>query len=93
MIKVKVEVFANLREILKRDKIELGVEDYSSMWNLLAQLCDACPRLRSEIFEGDELSDHVIVLKNGRNIRWLNGLRTKLEEGDKIAIFPPVGGG
>ena len=93
MIKVRVETFANIREILKKKEVELMMGDYSSVWNLLTQLCDSYPRLRRVIFEDDKLSDHVIILKNGRNIRWLDGLRTKLGDGDEIAMFPPVGGG
>jgi molybdopterin synthase sulfur carrier subunit len=93
LIKVRVETFANIREILKKKEVELMIGDYSSVWNLLTQLCDSYPRLRRVIFEDDKLSDHVIILKNGRNIRWLDGLRTKLGDEDEIAMFPPVGGG
>jgi len=35
----------------------------------------------------------VNVLKNGRNIHFLNGLETPLSEGDVIALFPPAAGG
>ena len=30
---------------------------------------------------------------NGKRIELLNGYDTQLEEGDAVAIFPPVGGG
>ncbi len=32
-------------------------------------------------------------LINGKNISYLDGLLTKLEEGNEFAIVPPVGGG
>jgi molybdopterin converting factor small subunit len=35
----------------------------------------------------------IAVLVNGRNIRFLDRLETKLCEGDEVAIFPPVYGG
>ena len=50
--------------------------------------------------QGDRLFDQagallpaVNILKNGRNILFQDGLSTRLEEGDLIAVFPPVAGG
>ncbi|MHA1264429.1 MAG: MoaD family protein [Candidatus Helarchaeota archaeon] len=39
------------------------------------------------------LRDYILVLLNGRNINFLNGLETKLSDGDVIAISPPLAGG
>ena len=41
----------------------------------------------------DILRDFVNILKNGRNIHFLAGLDTPLEDGDTIALFPPAAGG
>jgi molybdopterin converting factor small subunit len=41
----------------------------------------------------DSLRDLVNILKNGRNIQFLSGLDTPLDDGDTIALFPPVAGG
>ncbi len=35
----------------------------------------------------------ILILKNVRNIRFLRGLLTKLEDGDEVNIFPPLLGG
>ena len=35
----------------------------------------------------------LLIMVNGRNISFLNGLETKIKENDKIAIFPPGAGG
>jgi molybdopterin converting factor small subunit len=40
-----------------------------------------------------EIKPTILVLKNGRNIRFLGGFLTKLEDGDEVSIFPPIGGG
>ncbi len=34
-----------------------------------------------------------IILVNGHNILHLDGLETKLSDGDQVALFPPGGGG
>jgi len=42
---------------------------------------------------GSKLHPSIIVLLNGRNIRFLKGENTKVREGDLIMILPPTGGG
>ncbi len=39
------------------------------------------------------LREFILILLNGRNIIFLDGLKTKLKEGDVIAISPPIAGG
>jgi len=50
------------------------------------------PRLRPRIFV-DESRLIVGILVNGRDMRHLDGLATRLTEGDEIALLPPVIGG
>ncbi|OFW59247.1 MAG: hypothetical protein A2V52_02970 [Actinobacteria bacterium RBG_19FT_COMBO_54_7] len=33
------------------------------------------------------------ILVNGRNIGYLKGKRTRLNDGDEVSIFPPLAGG
>ncbi|HID27596.1 MAG TPA: molybdopterin synthase sulfur carrier subunit, partial [Methanosarcinales archaeon] len=39
------------------------------------------------------LRDYVKIMVNGRSIAFLNGINTLLQDGDVVAIFPPVAGG
>jgi molybdopterin synthase sulfur carrier subunit len=41
----------------------------------------------------DEVKDFLQFLINGKSAATLNGLQTELEDGDVLAIHPPVGGG
>lgn len=41
----------------------------------------------------EEVKGFLQFLVNGRSISSFNGLDTKLEDGDMLAIIPPVGGG
>jgi molybdopterin synthase sulfur carrier subunit len=51
-------------------------------------------KFRQMLLEEDgALKRHFHVLVNGRHIRLLDGVHTLLENGDVIAIFPPLGGG
>jgi len=69
---------ATLRESLNLLALEEGDAFVSQIYN---------PKTRS-------LYQHVALLVNGRSLKQLpDGLDTCLEEGDDIAIFPPIAGG
>jgi molybdopterin synthase sulfur carrier subunit len=92
-MKVTVKFFATFREIFGGDAREFDLDEGTEVQNLLDLLSDSSQR-REELFEtADTLKPYVKVLKNGRNIHFLDGLKTKLEAGDVLSIFPPVGGG
>ena len=62
--------------------------------SLLAELTGRYGGLDELLFIAPEtLRDFVNILKNGRNIHFLAGLDTPLEDGDIIALFPPAAGG
>jgi len=52
-------------------------------------------KFRGEFFspDGAELGERTIVLVNGRNVRFLQGLDTPLKDSDTVQIFPVVAGG
>ena len=61
---------------------------------MLEKLCVAHPGLRGHLFDAaGQIKPHIIVLKNGRSVTSLQQLDTVIDDGDVIAVFPPVGGG
>jgi molybdopterin synthase sulfur carrier subunit len=42
---------------------------------------------------GKEFSNLIYVLVNGRNIKTLEGMGTKVKDGDKISVLPVTAGG
>ncbi len=91
-LKVTVKFFAYFRELFKGREEQIELQSGSCAGDLLNLLCNS-PGRREQIFDGGMLKPHILVFKNGRDIRHLSGLETKLDEGDAIVIFPPVGGG
>lgn len=92
-MKVTIKVFATLRQFMEKES-QITIEPTTTAGNLLEILVAAHPGLNNELFdETGELQKYVNILKNGRNIHFLDGLETVLEEDDLIAIFPPSGGG
>ncbi|MFX0047976.1 MAG: MoaD family protein [Candidatus Hermodarchaeota archaeon] len=48
---------------------------------------------KSFVNPSGNLESHVVILVNGRNYLFLDGLKTKLKDGDQIVISPPLMGG
>ncbi len=92
-MKVKVMFFAPFRELFGANEREIELEGASDVQELLNILCDSDERREKVFDQFGELRPYVMILKNGRPIQTLDGIRTELEEGDEIAIFPPVSGG
>ncbi len=91
-MKIKVRFFANFREVFQTKEMNIQIKGETNVRDLLNLLCDTPERIE-EIFANESLKPFIIILKNGRHIQHLNGLETDLEEGDYIAIFPPIAGG
>lgn len=90
---VNVKLFANFREIASEREISIPEDTVDE---ILESLIEEHNGLKKEIFtdyQSRELKDNVNILVNGREIRFLNRLKTELGNGDTVAIFPPVAGG
>lgn len=91
---VKVKLFANFREEAGEASVEI---DAGTAGELLVKLAERYETLGKSILDSKEpeviTKDGVTVMLNGRNIRFLDGMSTELEEEDTLAIFPPIGGG
>lgn len=89
---VKVKFFAYFRALFGGRERDAVLGDGSTVGDVLALLCDTAER-RGEIFAGDELKPHLVVMVNGVHVQSLQGLATPLSSGDNLAVFPIMGGG
>ncbi len=93
MIAVHIRAFASFRDILGKD-LNVNLEEGSTVKDLLDYLIVSRQQLKSAIFdESGNVREYVILMKNRRNIESLSGLDTQLNDGDELAILPPVAGG
>jgi molybdopterin converting factor small subunit len=51
------------------------------------------PELQDKLFDGDSLRGFINVYVEDEDIRYLDGLNTKVEPSDEISIMPAVAGG
>jgi len=91
-MKIKVKVFATLRDMVGWKEKEYDVEA-KDIKDFLKDVVKG--KLYDIIMDKDkgQLLPQYKILLNGRDIDFLGGLKTKLKDQDFIAIFPPVGGG
>ncbi len=88
---VEVKFFANFREMAGEKEVCIKA---SNVRELLEKITKNNKNLRDELFsESGSLVHFVNILVDGRRVETLDGLDTELNEGDEVAIFPPVSGG
>ena len=90
---VETRLFANFREITKKERISV---EAGSVNELIEKLCQEYGELEDEFFangDGKKLKNNINITVNGSSIKGLDGIETDLEEGDIVSIFPPVSGG
>ena len=83
-----------------KQEIEVSLDSGATISDLLSTLRGKyglpdeipLPRGSLKLFEGKEVKG-MIVFKNGRNFKLLEGQETKLENGAVVALFPPLIGG
>jgi len=97
-LRVSVRFFASLRELVgkKMEQIEFPDSEKVTVGKVLKRLSELYGRDFVEyVFhrETGEMESYLLLLVNGRSITRLEGLKTRLLDGDVLAMLPPVGGG
>ncbi len=60
---------------------------------LFADLDTRYAGIRERVVDGEELRRFVNVYLNDEDVRFLEGIQTKLSDGDNVTILPAVAGG
>jgi molybdopterin synthase sulfur carrier subunit len=95
MVEVKICFFSILIDITKDDELIFPLETGSNIRNLLEELTlKFGEKFEEQIFKNSaDLSKYVLITINGKDIRTLDGLNTKLEQDDEIFFVPAIAGG
>lgn len=87
-----VKFYAIFRDIVGQREIQRGFD--GTVCDLLDRLCkEYGEEFKNAIFDESKLRNYIKILVNGRDIEFLDGIKTKLSDEDVVVIFPPVGGG
>lgn len=92
MAKVRILPLAKIRAIVGTKELTAEGETVEDILNFLIQKYGK--ELANEILDKNgKIKDYYRIVVNGRNIKLLNDLKTKLKDNDLIAIMPPIAGG
>ncbi len=67
--------------------------DGDTVGEVFRELTDAHPGLEESLFDGDRIRGFINVYVEDEDVRYLDGLDSKVEPGTEIAIMPAVAGG
>ncbi|MEW5722748.1 MAG: ubiquitin-like small modifier protein 1 [Thermodesulfobacteriota bacterium] len=92
-VSVQVDFYGAVQQVFGDKSTRVSVGPAPTVRAVLERLCTTAER-RGKIFDpSGGLRPEVTVMKNGRNVLFLNGLETEVSEGDVVALFPPTFGG
>jgi len=92
---LNIKFIGALRHISCKTQLAVNFQENTSLKELLSNLSQKFPSLE-KTFIDQQLNDsrsNSLILVNGREISVLNGLETKLNDGDEIVFVPVVHGG
>jgi molybdopterin synthase sulfur carrier subunit len=75
------------------DRAEVSVKA-ADLSSLLERLFEECPGLRGQLLGEDrKLRSFVNIYVNDEDVRFLDGLKTAVKDGDSVDIVPAIAGG
>ncbi len=92
--RIKIEFFATLRLVLEVAGLEIEADGPVTVRQLISIASEKLGTdISAKLMDGDKIKRGTMILVNGKNIHHLNGLDTLVKPGDRVAVFPPAGGG
>jgi len=97
-LRISVRFFTNLREITgkKEEILKFSDSETVTVAKVLKKLAKRYGRsFVNYVYDSEtgEVRNFLQFLINGRSASTFKGLETELQDGDVLAIIPPIGGG
>ncbi len=93
-MQIEHRFFATFRQAVGSKTVEHEYDDGTSVGEILAALETDYEGLAGNLLDGDgEIRPQLSVFKNGREVLHMEGIETRMEDGDTLSVFPPVAGG
>jgi molybdopterin converting factor small subunit len=91
MVRVEVKLFANLREDVGKESIFLDFINPPTVLDVIKELIEREPRLQRRLICNEGFNEHYKILI-GTDLVFPENF-SKILQGNKVAILPPVSGG
>nr|MDO8079623.1 MoaD/ThiS family protein [Candidatus Freyarchaeota archaeon] len=93
-MKIMVRAMSSLKYTAKKSKMSLNIEEGATVRSLLNSIRKVDEKLFNAILDHEgELNSGIIILVNKKDIDVLQGLDTKLQDGDAVFLLSAVHGG
>jgi molybdopterin synthase sulfur carrier subunit len=92
-LKVRVKTFARFRELVGTD-LDVELSEGATVLDGVTRLVSANSAAKEALLDDNGfIRSHVIVMVNRRRLANRDREQELLQDGDELAIFPPVAGG
>lgn len=91
--RVEVKFHGGLQRVFQEKEKQVDLSKTPDIRSLLEILCSSQERRRELFDDHGGIRSDLTILRNGRNIVFLSGLDTELNDGDAVAILHPLCGG
>ena len=95
-MKVEVRYLGYIKNLLKRDKDSFELREGASISDLMSLLAEKYGEpFKKEVYETgmEDLKTGFVLTVNGTLMGQLNGIKTKLREGDEVSLMSLATGG
>jgi molybdopterin synthase sulfur carrier subunit len=90
---VQVDFYALVKSAFGTSSMRIDFSPPATVIQILEGICQTAQHRESIMESPGRLRKDLTVLKNGRNIQFLRGPETEIQNGDTIAVFSRVAGG
>jgi molybdopterin synthase sulfur carrier subunit len=94
-VPITVRFIGSLRASTGRSRFTLELKKTISLREVITKIVDEQPKLKRALIdpELDDPRTNALILVNGKEISVLQGLNTKIKDGDELVLIPVVHGG
>lgn len=92
---IKIRMLGVLKKVSGRDEVSLNLDGELKIKEIIKRILEEINTL-GDVLLDPELKDprpNTIILVNGKDINLIDGLETRIKDGDEIVLIPVVHGG
>ena len=90
---ITIKAFARFREILGSETIE-EVPEGTTLAALIEEIARKNPKMKASLYDDDgTMRRYIILMQNKKRVNHSEVESIILNDGDEIALYPPVAGG
>ena len=93
MVRIKIKSFAMIREILGDREIDMEIEKDTNLFDLLKSLTNMYSDLKTILFNDNVWNQNFVILIDDEVIPQEEFSIRTFDDGNKMIILPPSGGG